>query len=125
MGAPARRPRPLPARRCRSEHLGGSDDHSTQYHDPNPAGSGSSPRRRNPDDPGACAAHGDGDHEAALMEFEIRRSNSTSQPYYWRIVASNGQVLATSETYVNKSDALSAVNSVKANAAGARTVDLT
>lgn len=47
------------------------------------------------------------------MKFEIRRSSSATQPYYWRIVAANGQILATSETYVNKSEAISAATSVK------------
>jgi len=58
------------------------------------------------------------------MKFEIRKSQSASQPYYWRIVASNGQVLATSETYVKKADALAAVQSVKTNAATATVQDL-
>lgn len=57
------------------------------------------------------------------MKFEIRNSNSATQPYYWRIVAANGQVLATSETYVNKTDARSAVDSVIANAGTATVVD--
>ncbi|MXW42909.1 MAG: DUF1508 domain-containing protein [Acidimicrobiia bacterium] len=34
------------------------------------------------------------------MQFEIR--DAVNEQYYWRIVASNGQVLATSETYVAK-----------------------
>lgn len=59
------------------------------------------------------------------MKFEIRNSNSETQPYYWRIVASNGNVLAASETYVNKADAKSAVDSVIANAGTATVVDHT
>ena len=59
------------------------------------------------------------------MKFEIRNSNSETQPYYWRIVASNGNVLATSETYVNKAVARSAVDSVIANAGTATVVDHT
>jgi uncharacterized protein YegP (UPF0339 family) len=59
------------------------------------------------------------------MKFEIRRSSSTSQPYYWRIVASNGQVLATSETYVAKQSAIDAARSVKLNAGAAQIVDAT
>lgn len=43
------------------------------------------------------------------MTFEIRRSNSYLQPYYWRIVARNGKVLASSETYRNKQDCLAAI----------------
>lgn len=59
------------------------------------------------------------------MRFEIRRSSSPTQPYYWRIVATNGQVLATSEMYVAKASAVSAINALKAGAASALTVDLT
>ncbi len=59
------------------------------------------------------------------MKFQIEKSKSATQPYYWRIVSSNGQVLATSETYVSKSSAQSAIDSVKANAANAVTEDNT
>jgi uncharacterized protein len=48
------------------------------------------------------------------MQFEIHRASGGQ--YYWRIVASNGQVLATSETYYNKADAQSAAESVRSNA---------
>jgi uncharacterized protein YegP (UPF0339 family) len=57
------------------------------------------------------------------MQFEIRRASGGQ--YYWRIVASNGQVLATSETYYNKADAQSAAKSVKNHAAGAPIYDYT
>jgi uncharacterized protein YegP (UPF0339 family) len=57
------------------------------------------------------------------MKFEVR--NATGGQYYWRIVASNGQVLATSETYVAKQSAISACQSVKTNASGAQIVDET
>lgn len=56
------------------------------------------------------------------MQFEIRRATG-SQKYYWRIVASNGQVLATSETYWNKQDAINAADSVRRNAATAPIYD--
>lgn len=59
------------------------------------------------------------------MKFEIRNSNSQTQPYYWRIVATNGNVLASSETYVNKTDATAAAQSVINNAATASLEDLT
>jgi len=59
------------------------------------------------------------------MKFEIRKSVSTTQPYYWRVVATNGKVLATSETYVNKADATSAAQSVKTGANAAPVLDLT
>jgi uncharacterized protein YegP (UPF0339 family) len=51
------------------------------------------------------------------MKFEIRRASGGQ--YYWRIVASNGQVLATSETYYNKTDARAAAESVRSHAASA------
>lgn len=58
------------------------------------------------------------------MKFQILRGRSAAQPFYWVIVASNGQVLATSETYVRKSSAQSAIDSVKGGALGAPTEDL-
>ncbi len=58
------------------------------------------------------------------MKFQIVKGKSTTQPYFWRIVASNGQTLAVSENYVAKSSAKSAVESVMKNAAGATVEDL-
>lgn len=58
------------------------------------------------------------------MQFELRRA-SGAQPWYWLIRASNGQVLATSETYYERADAISAVNSVQKNAASALFYDMT
>ena len=69
--------------------------------------------------------NGDDPYPGVAVKFEIRKSNSSTQPYYWRIVASNGQVLAVSETYVRKTSAQSAIESVKANARSASVVDLT
>lgn len=59
------------------------------------------------------------------MKFQIVKGKSTTQPYFWRIVASNGQTLAVSENYVQKSSAKSAVESVMKNAGGATVEDLT
>jgi uncharacterized protein YegP (UPF0339 family) len=59
------------------------------------------------------------------MKFEIVKGKSETQPYFWRIVSANGQTLAVSENYVQKSSAKSAVESVMKNAAGATIVDLT
>ena len=59
------------------------------------------------------------------MKFEIARSKSKSQPFFWRIVAANGQTLATSETYTRKASCVSAIASIQANAADAKVVDLT
>ena len=43
------------------------------------------------------------------MRFEIVRSRSKKEPFFWRIVASNGQTLATSEMYKRKASCLSAI----------------
>ena len=51
----------------------------------------------------------------------IKKSANTGQ-YWFRIVASNGQVLASSEQYVAKQSAKEAIDSIKRNAANA-TVD--
>jgi uncharacterized protein YegP (UPF0339 family) len=56
------------------------------------------------------------------MKFVIKRSDSTGQ-YLFRIVASNGQVLASSELYVDKQSARDAVDSIKLGAAGADVED--
>ncbi len=60
------------------------------------------------------------------MEFQIDKTTTGyAQKYYWRIVAGNGQKLATSEMYSNKADARSAAESVKAYAGTAKIVDKT
>ncbi len=59
------------------------------------------------------------------MKFEIRKSNNPAQPYYWRIVADNGEPLAHSETYVSKADCQTAINIIAASAATAEVDDLT
>lgn len=58
------------------------------------------------------------------MQFELRHAQGQQQ-WYWLIRAANGQVLATSETYWNRQDAINAVESVKKNAANAPFYDLT
>jgi len=59
------------------------------------------------------------------MKFEIRSSTSRAQPYYWRMVASNGQVLATSETYTSVQGCRNAIDTVKREAGTAAVLDLT
>lgn len=56
------------------------------------------------------------------MRIEIHRASGGQ--FYWRLVASNGQVLATSETYYSKQDARTAAELVKKQAAGAPVLDL-
>lgn len=58
------------------------------------------------------------------MRFELARSRSRRQPWFWRIRGGNGQVLAVSETYANKSDAEAAANSVRNRAAHAPLVEV-
>lgn len=57
------------------------------------------------------------------MRFEIHRASGGQ--FYWRIVASNGQVLATSETYYSKADAQAAAESVQRGATSAPVYDQT
>lgn len=60
------------------------------------------------------------------MRFKLQNSNSTSQPFYFEIQAGgNYETLATSETYVSKSDAQHAIDLIKADAATATVVDET
>lgn len=59
------------------------------------------------------------------MKFQIVKGKSAAQPYFWRIVASNGQTLAVSENYAQKASAKSAIESVKKSAGGASVEDLT
>lgn len=59
------------------------------------------------------------------MKFQIVKGKSSEQPYFWRIVSSNGQTLAVSENYVAKASAKSAIESVMKNAGGATVEDLT
>jgi uncharacterized protein YegP (UPF0339 family) len=57
------------------------------------------------------------------VSFMINRSRNGQ--FYFEILAANSRTLATSETYWNKSDCVSAANRIKANAIGARVVDNT
>jgi hypothetical protein len=59
------------------------------------------------------------------VKFQIVKGKSTTQPYFWRIVAANGQTLAVSENYVAKASAKSAVESVMKGLATAKVEDLT
>jgi len=59
------------------------------------------------------------------MKFQIVKGTSATQPYFWRIVASNGQTLAVSENYVAKASAKRSVESVIKSAGAATIEDLT
>jgi uncharacterized protein YegP (UPF0339 family) len=60
------------------------------------------------------------------IQYQIRRANSTLQPYYCRAVETgNSSVLMTSETYRTKADALRVANLMKSGGPGATIVDQT
>jgi uncharacterized protein YegP (UPF0339 family) len=52
------------------------------------------------------------------MKYVVKKSEKSGQ-FYFNIVASNGQVLASSEQYKEKSSALDTIESIKKNAATA------
>ena len=56
------------------------------------------------------------------MRFELIRARlPRRQRWRWRIVATNGRVLAYSESYSNRADAVAAIETVRDNAATAPT----
>ncbi len=55
------------------------------------------------------------------MRFEIYRDNAGA--YHFRIKATNGNVLASSEGYKAKASAVNAIDRIKSDAAGAETID--
>lgn len=56
------------------------------------------------------------------MKFVVQKSEKTGQ-FWFSIVASNGNVLASSEQYAAKASALSAIESIQKSAADAPVVD--
>jgi uncharacterized protein YegP (UPF0339 family) len=58
------------------------------------------------------------------IEIELRKSQ-WSPTWYWRIVSSNGQIMATSESYWDRQEAIRAVVSVQAGALAAPFRELT
>ena len=56
-----------------------------------------------------------------MIEFQIHQA--INRQYYCRIVASNGEVLFTSETYPNKQDLVYAADVVRAYATSAQILD--
>lgn len=56
------------------------------------------------------------------MKFKIKRSNSTSQPYYFTIV-SGSNTLAHSETYVSKQSVKDAIAVIQGGAGSATVED--
>jgi uncharacterized protein YegP (UPF0339 family) len=56
-------------------------------------------------------------------KFVLKKGSSGQ--YHFNLVAGNGQVIATSETYPRKESALKGIHSVKENASAAEVVDQT
>ena len=57
------------------------------------------------------------------MKFVMKRTSNNQ--FRFNLVASNGQVVATSETYTRKSSALDTIESMRKNVAGATIDDQT
>lgn len=57
-----------------------------------------------------------------MSKFEIYRDNASY--YRWRLIASNGEIVASSEGYSAKSHAILSAQKVEAWAKGARIIDL-
>lgn len=58
------------------------------------------------------------------FKFTVHKSEKTGE-FWFRVVAANGNILASSQQYAQKASALSAIESIKANAPGADVEDLT
>ena len=59
------------------------------------------------------------------MKYQIVRSKHPTQPYFWRIVAENGQTVAVSENFVAKASAVSMIDAVIRGTPSATVEDLT
>ena len=57
------------------------------------------------------------------MKFVVKKS--TNGEFRFNLVASNGQVVATSESYKQKASAMSTIASIQTNAGGASVDDQT
>jgi uncharacterized protein YegP (UPF0339 family) len=61
--------------------------------------------------------------EVHLMKFVMKKTSNNQ--YRFNLVASNGQVVATSETYTRKASALDTIESMRKNVATATVDDQT
>jgi uncharacterized protein YegP (UPF0339 family) len=68
-----------------------------------------------------AAGHPRRGEPATVIEFQIHQA--INREFYCRIVASNGEVLFTSETYHTKQNLVHAANVVRAYAAHAQILD--
>ena len=56
------------------------------------------------------------------FKFTVHQSEKSGE-FWFRIVAANGNILASSQQYAQKRSALDAIESIKKNAPGAEVVD--
>jgi uncharacterized protein YegP (UPF0339 family) len=61
--------------------------------------------------------------EVHVMKFVMKKTSNNQ--FRFNLVASNGQVVATSETYTRKASALDTIESMRKNVAGATIDDQT
>jgi uncharacterized protein YegP (UPF0339 family) len=61
--------------------------------------------------------------EVVMMKFVVKKGSNGQ--YRFNVVASNGQVVATSESYSRKTSALNTIASIRKNAADANVEDQT
>ncbi len=55
-------------------------------------------------------------------KFEVFRGSTVDRQWYWRLLANNGQIIAQSEGYSRKRNALKGIESVKTNVKRAKIV---
>jgi uncharacterized protein YegP (UPF0339 family) len=58
------------------------------------------------------------------MKFTVQKSDKSGE-FWFRIVAANGNILASSQQYTDKRSAIAAIESIQKNAADADVVDET
>lgn len=63
------------------------------------------------------------EREEPIVKFQIRKTSDGQ--FRFNLVARNGQVIATSETYSRKASALATIRSIQASAGAARVEDMT
>jgi uncharacterized protein YegP (UPF0339 family) len=71
------------------------------------------------------ARHVGGLNGGVIMSGKFVLKKGASGKFHFNLLAANGQVIATSETYESKESALNGIKSVQTNAPGATVVDET
>ena len=59
-----------------------------------------------------------------IAKFEVFKGGAVDRQWYWRLLANNGQIIAQSEGYSRRRNALKGIESVKTNAKRAKIVDV-